>query len=524
MVLSNFSHNLGVVPIFVNAGAALLPAIIAGLTSFLAILANPRALAKLLRRRPLTSLSLLAAALLLSFTIPMLLAATHPKDIHKTDWAAVARDLLRQQAATQHSNSLLTPLWHHDLDGSLPLATPRIIGHRLIVPTTTLDIVSKTGTLYALDLATGKTLWKTDRLDETTDLKPFFSSPAPTPDGTKFIVGQGLHDDTDCPLLCVDVATGKILWSVPTPLHIESSPVVLHRPAGDLAIVGVGAIEGSDRKPTGTPPWHIGYVLCVDIATGAELWRHRLADPESSPALYHNSVIIGSGFNGNAIVRLRTDPTPPTPSSPATGPAPDFLATQPAPSPASRELQRRDLPYPGVGNVTIAGNLALIGAGNGDYVFSDPQPAGLVVCFDAATMNQRWSTPLPDSVLGPISVFDQTVLAGCRNGEVFALSLPDGKILWRGKVSAAAIPTPVLAGVATDGRLVFALAADGTLAIFDRITGQLLQRLLLADEAKPSRGYTTATPVVYAGQLFICTETTGLNCYQIQPPPYSESP
>ena len=44
-----------------------LPAIIAGLTSFLAILANPRALGKTLVRRPLASLGILATLALLGF-------------------------------------------------------------------------------------------------------------------------------------------------------------------------------------------------------------------------------------------------------------------------------------------------------------------------------------------------------------------------------------------------------------------------------------------------------------------------
>src|SRR5688572_6860477 len=45
-------QSLSVVPIFVNAGSALLPAIIAPVVSALALLVRPRELARAVRRRP----------------------------------------------------------------------------------------------------------------------------------------------------------------------------------------------------------------------------------------------------------------------------------------------------------------------------------------------------------------------------------------------------------------------------------------------------------------------------------------
>ena len=44
--------DLAVIPIFVNAGAAILPAVLAGVSSFLALLLRPRELARACRRRP----------------------------------------------------------------------------------------------------------------------------------------------------------------------------------------------------------------------------------------------------------------------------------------------------------------------------------------------------------------------------------------------------------------------------------------------------------------------------------------
>jgi len=44
--------DLAVVPVFVNAGAALLPALLAGLASALALLFKPRELARACRKKP----------------------------------------------------------------------------------------------------------------------------------------------------------------------------------------------------------------------------------------------------------------------------------------------------------------------------------------------------------------------------------------------------------------------------------------------------------------------------------------
>ena len=43
-------------------------------------------------------------------------------------------------------------------------------------------------------------------------------------DGKYLVIGQGLHEDANCELLCVEAATGKPHWKVKTQLHIESSP------------------------------------------------------------------------------------------------------------------------------------------------------------------------------------------------------------------------------------------------------------------------------------------------------------
>jgi len=101
------SPDLAVVPIFVNAGAALLPAIIAGLTSAAALIFKPRELFALFRRRPLLPIGILAAVVAIYFfwswiagraaPEPGRASASAPAASSGTDWAKIALEILRQE-------------------------------------------------------------------------------------------------------------------------------------------------------------------------------------------------------------------------------------------------------------------------------------------------------------------------------------------------------------------------------------------------------------------------------------------
>ena len=42
----------------------------------------------------------------------------------------------------------------------------------------------------------------------------------------RLYVGEGLHEDADCRLYCLEAATGRELWSFAARSHVESSPRV----------------------------------------------------------------------------------------------------------------------------------------------------------------------------------------------------------------------------------------------------------------------------------------------------------
>jgi outer membrane protein assembly factor BamB len=373
------------------------------------------------------------------------------------------------------------------------LASPAVMGERLYGATCLADIQGNCGTLFCLDAKTGALRWTTstfkDSKGEERDFKGFFSSPAITADGRYLVIGQGLHYDDRCALVCVDARTGRLHWMAPTPLHIEGSPAI----DGDLAVVGAGAIEGDDHKAKG----HAGLVLAVKISTGEKLWEYEVADPESSPVIAGGVAYIGSGFNGNAVVALRTE-------------SDEELRTKGL----QRLLWRAPTPHPATGAVTLADDLLLLGCGNGDFVVTDPRPEGAVLALDRKTGNVRWQLKMPDGVLGKIAVHGRWAIVPVRNGEVVALDLDaagGAGVLWRQRVSGQ---KAILAGAAFTGTHVYAVSQDGYLAVLDAADGKLLEKHYLNAKGKPGEsGLTLSSPLVSGGRVYAGSESGGLRCF-----------
>jgi outer membrane protein assembly factor BamB len=476
---------VSVVPIFMSAGAAVLPTILVGLTSFAAVLFKPRELLRICREKPLVPLITLASAAALGlgtwwFLRPVpLQAATYAGGLRPPgapDWAQVAHDILHKGE------------WSYNPADSevMFLSSPLVAGNRVYAAGCQVSAGGLIGVLTCLDSSSnGAVVWqKTDGGDEP--LRPFFSSPALSKDGKYLIVGEGLHEDHDCSLLCFDAATGDLRWRAKTPLHVESSPAIF----GDIAVVGAGAIEDASHRATGDP----GFVFAVRISDGTILWRQPVNDPESSPAIDEQGIVyIGSGFNGNAVVALRSESDE------------DLRAKK-----LNRILWRTKIAYPATGTITLADDLVIAGAGNSDYVNADPHPQGVVVALDRKTGLPRWEAKLDDAVLGAIAHYEDKLICPCRSGEVIALNIADGKMIWHTPVNGH---SPVLAGCVLDGSDVYAVSSDGYLARLDARTGKIIGQLRnINDPAKPSTGKTMSTPREVGGRLFVGTETGGLRC------------
>ncbi len=514
---------VAVVPIFMSAGAAALPTIAAVVTSILAIVFKPRELIALCRRKPVAAgLSGAVIALCIGgavwwMAMPKSARAGARLDsrlVARVDWAKVAMDILAQEQAGKAptvfvaadagllapiiednnpsrtsyaggpSPNHLQPLWSFHPDDSLFLSAPAIAGTRIFVSACQSDLGGYTGLLACLDAQTGKPLWQINSLNDDV-LKPFFSSPALTQDGKYLVIGQGLHQDKDCSLLCFDAATGKFRWGVKSSLHIESSPAIF----GDVAVVGAGAIEGPDGRATGDP----GHVIGVRISDGKELWRQPVIDPESSPVIDENGIAyIGSGFNGSALVALRTQPDE------------ELKAKN-----LTRIVWQTPVAQPATASISLIGDVVIAAGGNSDVVHSAQNSQGFVAAIDRKTGKIRWQTLLEDAVLGGAAARDGLLICPIRTGEVAALALDTGKILWRTHISGN---SPIIASCGFTGERVYAVSSDGYLAILDPKTGNILEKIYLNDQGKPGTGLSTSPPQIANGRIYVGSETGGLRC------------
>jgi outer membrane protein assembly factor BamB len=515
-------YIFAVVPIFTSAGAALLPTILTVLASIAAIVLKPRELVGLCRRHPMAigvwagaiALGLVFTTWLLASGMPFRPAASSdPRTAIRCDWAKVAEGIIAQERAGKaptssaedaHSDAPLvlgrdfnrcffdgglSPVnlkqqWSFRPEETMFISSPTVAGKRIFTAGCQSDLGGYTGLLACIDLETGKPLWQITQVGDEV-LRPFFSSPALTQDGKYLVIGQGLHADQDCSLLCFDAATGRFQWAVKSSLHIESSPVIYK----DMAIVGAGAIEGPDGKATGDP----GYVIAVRIADGRELWRQSVNDPESSPAVdSQGTVYIGSGFNGNAIVAIRSD-------------SDEVLRNKNL----DRIVWRTPVAQPVTCAISLCDDLVIAGEGNSDVVHSNKNAKGLVVALQRDTGKIRWQRSFDDGVLGQIACRDGILICPSRTGEVTALAVNDGRVLWRAPISGNA---PVLAGCAFTGRRVYAVSSDGYLAVLDAKDGKVLEKMYLNDQGKPGAGLMLSSPFVAQGRVIVGSETGGLHC------------
>jgi len=500
--------------------------VVVAVTSMAALVFRPRSLWALVCRRPLM-FTLGSGAFIIGMwivvavtTAPQARRVEGPRaagiDTHY-DWAQVARELIAQQQVRQgvalsvnatktavnravpsvlSPNSSrcfyaggpvplqLRPLWSYRPDETLFLGHAQVLGNRVYAAGSQSDLGGYTGLLSCLDAETGKPIWQITEVQGEL-LLPFFSSPAITEDGRYLVIGQGLHMDRDCSLLCYHAQTGQLHWRVQTPLHIESSPAIF----GDTVVVGVGVIEGANGRALGDP----GFCLAVRISDGQEMWRYPVNDPESSPAVDEQGrVYIGSGRNGNAVLALRSD-------------SPEALQAQGL----DRLIWRRSVTQAMTGPITLAGQIVIACGGNSSMVHSHRDAQGLVLALNRETGALIWQTRFKDAVLGGIAHHETTLICPIRTGEVAALALQDGHEQWRTRIHGE---TPVLAGCAFTGTHVYAVSSDGYLAVLDAQDGQLLEKVFLNDQARPGTGLSLSAPQISAGRVLVGSETGGLRC------------
>jgi outer membrane protein assembly factor BamB/tetratricopeptide (TPR) repeat protein len=133
---------------------------------------------------------------------------------------------------------------------------------------------SRRGRLVCLDRASGKELWSVTPADLPRDeLKSFIFGGAPLRHGNNVFIsalGSKQGQDDDCYVICLDLASGRFLWSTYVASGLSGDPV-LRSAAGDTRLVdrSTSLAYASGRVVVCT---NFGAVAALDACTGMIDW------------------------------------------------------------------------------------------------------------------------------------------------------------------------------------------------------------------------------------------------------------
>ena len=301
-----------------------------------------------------------------------------------------------------------------------------------------------TGVLHAISMrpdAPERVLWsKTAPYVK----RPTVCSPAVV-DGL-VVFGDGMHQTDDALLYCVQADSGLPLWRYPVPgklVHMEGSPAV----SGGRVYTG-----GGDAG-----------VLCVDLKH-VMLDGRQMSLDEVGPLVARRWAELTAAYEQSR----KADPQLAIP------PDEDAL-----PQPAPKLLWQK-----GKGTWHIDAPLAVTDqAVLAASAYLDDEKTGLraLLCLKAADGALLWQAPLKINPWAGPTVAGKTVLVGCSSirydtrrlagarGEVVALDLASGRVLWRhdaggGVLSAIAVKDGLAVYACTDGKVVARQVATGKLA------------------------------------------------------------
>jgi len=344
---------------------------------------------------------------------------------------------------------------------------------------------------------------------------PVVCSPAIV-DG-RLVFGDGMHQTDGATLFCVKSDSGVPLWQLPVPgtlVHLESAPTI----ADGRAFIGGGAAG----------------VICVDLS-------RLVLDGKEVDLAAAQAIIDGKWKEMQARYEAdkKKDPDFAIPPSEADLPRPQPRKLWQA----GKDKWHVDAP------VAVAGERVLVASS-----YLDVEKCGdrSVLCLNAADGSVKWRAALDVNPWAGPTVQQNVVFAGCSTirfdpkeiprgrGQVVALNMDDGRVLWKKDLAGGVISPVVACGqmvicAATDGRLYALSAADGSAkwtydagaAMFaapavagDTVycgdlkgvihavrasTGTALWKLDLSAAPVNAPGMVYSSPIVHGGRLYVAT-------------------
>jgi outer membrane protein assembly factor BamB len=283
-------------------------------------------------------------------------------------------------------------------------------------------IGSTDGSLYAIDLATGKKRWQF-----TTELG--FTASAAVRDGRVYI------GDSEGKFYCIDAATGHKLWDYATDGPMDC-----------------GANFHAGRVLFGSQDT---FLYCLNAVSGKLVWKFQNPDQiRTFPSAADNRCFVagcdGSLHvidlkNGASLGEVKIDS--PTGSSAAEMDGTVFVGTEGGEFFAidvrkKRVLWRREAPKSAMAfRSSPAVTRAAIIVGSRDRQLH---------AFEPKTGKPLWSFPTKGRIDSSPVVVGQRVFVGSSDGRLYAIDVKSGAKLWQFEAGGAIVASPALA----DGRLV----------------------------------------------------------------------
>ena len=437
------------------------------------------------RRRALAGSALLIAA-------PILAPAQ--------DWPMGGADLSNSRfqpaetAIGAHNAARLRPRWVFTTGGDVS-ATPAVALGAVYVP-------DWAGHLFKVDAATGTALWTRRVADDTGVAGSFVRTTPAVADGVLFV---GTQKAGGAWLLAIRAATGELLWKTLLDPHPDASVTQSPVAHGGRVYVGVSSdeeISAALRRGYVCCTFR-GSVLALDAATGAVAWRtYTTPDNGGLPGGFSGVAVWGStpvvdAARGSLYVTTGNNYSVP----PGTSGVP---ADNHVDAVMALDLQTGAVKWSSKMQGADAWTLActLLRRRN------CPDPAGPDYDFAQG--------PMLFTVEGPPGP-RQLLGAGQKSGIFWAFDPALGQVAWSAIVGPGGVRGGLQWGSATDGRRVYAAAANsdratmtlpsgetttgGAYTALDAATGEMLWQTAVPRRAIPLGPVTVANGVVYGGSM-----------------------
>jgi polyvinyl alcohol dehydrogenase (cytochrome) len=406
------------------------------------------------------------------------------RDIHNTRNAEDEHILDASQVAQ------LTPLWTVTTDGNLT-ATPAVVDGVVYAP-------DSGGSLWAIDAATGKVIWK-NAISSYTGAPGDVSRTTPAYWRGALIIGEGTQpvgDREGALVFALEAGSGQLRWRT----KVEGDPlaIITSSPIVDDGVVYVGT--SSKAEMLDGPVTFRGSVLALNADTGAILWRSYLTKEG-----YTGAAVLGSTpviDHDTGLVYVATGNNYSVPSGVCRAPG----GANCVPSASDNYFD----------------SVVALDMKTGHVAWAAPTLSG-----DVST-NYNHDGPDYDFAQGPVLFTTEvdgrpiTLLgAGQKSGVYWALDPMTGRVMWKTEVGPGSGLGGMMWGSATDGRRIYVSFANGAhaqitiasptgetqtttggfWAALDAATGNILWKTPDPQGALDVGALTVGNGVVYAGSL-----------------------